>query len=167
MFLWVSLKMMKINDSLVMIFIQTPFLIMKIKYLTKALWERKFIVYFIMRGHSSQNVSPKITLLPKSRSKEWWMLVSCWFCPFYSVWDTACGMALPLFCGLHNYDSLYQDSSAIAILQISVEVPDSARNIFTAWLSYVTLGYKPTGLYILPQRYFFIHVHCFTIHNSR
>lgn len=46
------------------------FLIMKIKYLTKAIWERKFIVYFILRGHSSQNMSPMITLLPKSRSKE-------------------------------------------------------------------------------------------------
>lgn len=62
--------MMKINDSLVMIFIQTLFLIMKIKYLTKAIWERKFIVYFIMRGQSSQNVSPMITLFPKTRSKE-------------------------------------------------------------------------------------------------
>ena len=44
----------------------------------------------------------------------------------------------------------YQDSSDTAILQISVEVSDSSRNRFTAWLSYVTLGYTTTCLYILP-----------------
>lgn len=150
-----------------MIFIQTPFWIMKIKYLTKAIWEGKFIVYFIMRGHSSKNMSLMITLLPKSRSKEWWMLASCWLCPFYSVWDTAYRMALPLFCGLHNYDSLISRQQCYSHLQISVEVPDSSRNRFTACLSYVTPGYIPTGLYILPQRDFFIHVRCFAIHNSR
>lgn len=76
-----------------------------------------------------------------------------WRCPFSVVFTT-------MIVG-------YQDSSATAILQISVEVPVSSRNRFTAWLSYMTLVYIPTGFYILLQRYFFIHVHCFALHNSR
>lgn len=44
---------MKTNDSLVMVFLQIPVLIMKIKNLTKVIWVRKFIVDFTARGQSS------------------------------------------------------------------------------------------------------------------
>lgn len=49
--------------------------------------------------------------------------------------------------------------TCIAIMEISVVVPQKAGNSCTSRSRYTTLGRIPEGLYILLQRYLLIYVH--------
>ena len=54
-----------------------------------------------------------------------------------------------------------------ATMEISEVAPQEAVNRSTSRFSYITLGHRHKGLYILLQRHSLIYVHSCSIHNSQ